>query len=218
MTAVVLLGHGSRDPRASAAMREFASRLQSARPDDTVAVAFLDHNEPSLEQAVDALRSDERLVVVPMLLSTAFHAKSDVPAAVRALGGAREIITTPPVGTSSTLASEAASSLAGPMVFAFSGTSDAAARRDLEGMAEEIAAERGSPVCIGYVSQAEPTVAQAIAEIGARAVLSFTLFPGMFSDRIAEVAADAGIAATPPLYLHDALLHAVEQLLDEALA
>lgn len=217
MTDVVLLGHGSRDTRAAAAMREFAVSLQDGTTGLRVAIAFLDHNEPTLQSAVVGFGPGrDPIVVVPMLLSTAFHAKADVPAAVQAVRTSRPIITTAPVGSSRALASAVAQGTTGPLVIAFSGTSDPAARADLEGMALEIAAERGSAVSIGYVTQAAPTVAEAIAGIDAQGVLSYTLFPGMFSDRIAASAADAGIPATPPLYRHPALLAAVSTVIEAA--
>jgi sirohydrochlorin ferrochelatase len=79
-TPVVLLGHGSPDPRSAAAVRAAADRLSRGRP-AAVTAAFLDHDQPRLAD-VDI---EPGAAVLPLLLSTAYHAKVDVPAAVASL-------------------------------------------------------------------------------------------------------------------------------------
>ena len=78
---VLLLAHGSADPRHAADITAIADRLRRrlSRP---VATAYLDHCGPRV--------SDVRLpagpvLVVPLLLAPGFHAKQDVPAAVAQL-------------------------------------------------------------------------------------------------------------------------------------
>lgn len=210
MTAVILLGHGSRDPRASDAMRSFVVELRDHAMHHTVEIAFLDHNRPTLQEAVDALPvAESDVVVVPMLLSQAFHAKSDVPAAITALRTHKRVRVADPVGSVDALALSAASGLPGPYVLAFSGTSDPLAQRDLASLAERVGAATATPVTVGYVTQAVPDVPTAIAESGAGGVICYTLFPGMFTDRIAQAAAEAGIPCSQPLWRHEALAHAV---------
>src|SRR5690606_14467607 len=54
------------------------------RPDLRVEPAFLDHSAPTFDRVVDQLVAEghQEIVVVPLLLSQAFHAKVDVPAAI----------------------------------------------------------------------------------------------------------------------------------------
>jgi len=181
----------------------------------TTHAAFLDHNRPTLQEVVNALPVTETdVIVVPMLLSTAFHAKSDVPAAIRDLATNRAVRTTQPVGAVRALAASAAATLEGPIVLGFSGTSDPLARQDLEALAADLAVERGTPVSIGYVTQTQPDVSATIASIGARGVLCYTLWPGMFTDRITAAATSAGIPCTAPLWSNPVLASAVIHVVD----
>ncbi len=211
MTAVVLLSHGSRDPRADVVTREIASALSAALPGVEVCVAYLDLAHPTLQQAVAAIPATAgEIVVVPMLLSRAFHARVDVPRLVRALD--REVVLAEPLGPALELALDGAARLpAGPLVLAAAGTRDASAQLALQQLARALAVRLRQPVTVGYAAQAHPRVADAIAETGAVGVIAFVLQPGILPDRIAAAAAAAGIPATPPL----GALQAVIDLLRE---
>ncbi len=85
-TAVVLVAHGSRDPRAAAATRALARSVAAARPEWDVHDSYLDH---SLPRPVDVLArlaasGHRRAVLVPLLLTAAYHGRVDVPAEVAA--------------------------------------------------------------------------------------------------------------------------------------
>lgn len=77
---IVLLAHGSPDPRHRAGVGRLArgvGRLAGAR---RVHTAYLDHHPPT---PLDVARNAERgLAVVPVLLTPAYHARVDVPRAV----------------------------------------------------------------------------------------------------------------------------------------
>ena len=94
--ALVALAHGSRDPRSAATVREMRARVRALRPDLRVEVAFLDHCAPSLAKVFDRLvrAGFEEVVVVPLLLTDAFHARVDVPTAVQA--GNQRVYQLPP--------------------------------------------------------------------------------------------------------------------------
>lgn len=80
MTRIILLAHGSPDLRSGAAMRRFAERIHicTNMPTD---VAFLDHERPTLHDVAKDVDGAD-VLVVPMLLSNAFHARFDVPKAM----------------------------------------------------------------------------------------------------------------------------------------
>jgi sirohydrochlorin ferrochelatase len=82
--ALVALAHGSRDPRSAATIKALVDEVRALRPDLRIETAFLDLSKPSLNTIVDKLAraKHEEVVVVPLLLTEAFHAKVDVPAAV----------------------------------------------------------------------------------------------------------------------------------------
>lgn len=139
MTHLLLLAHGSPDPRSGRAIRFFAAKIQS-RIGLLTEVAFLDHDLPDLATAVEISGQKEGTLVVPLLLSTAFHARFDVPKAMTKAGLTRVL---PPIGHPldllTTLVREA-----GPNVIVLAaGTTDRGARQ-LFKEAVEIAAIRSS--------------------------------------------------------------------------
>ncbi|MFJ2837065.1 sirohydrochlorin chelatase [Nocardia sp. NPDC087230] len=79
--ALILVAHGSRDPRSAANAAAVRDLVAAQRPDLTVRLAFLDLNAPSVDQVVDGVAAlgFTRAIVVPMLLGSAFHARVDLP-------------------------------------------------------------------------------------------------------------------------------------------
>ena len=101
--AVVLFGHGARDPAWAQPMQRVRDRLVAAAPDVGVELAFLEFIEPALDVAIDALvaRGARRVVVVPMFIAQGGHLKADLPklvAAARARHPGCEIVQAPAVG------------------------------------------------------------------------------------------------------------------------
>lgn len=80
--ALVLLAHGSRDPRSGAAIEALVCRIAAARPGLRVAAAYLEHRGPRpgvvFGSVADAGATD--VVAVPLLLTAAYHGTVDVPA------------------------------------------------------------------------------------------------------------------------------------------
>ena len=83
--ALLIAGHGTRDPEGVAAFAAFTDRMarlhQAEMP---VAGGFIELSEPPLKDAVTALaaRGHRHLVAVPLMLSAAGHSKGDIPAAL----------------------------------------------------------------------------------------------------------------------------------------
>ncbi|MFE1594019.1 CbiX/SirB N-terminal domain-containing protein [Nocardia sp. NPDC058705] len=80
--ALIAVAHGSRDPRSAATMAAVVAEVAAARPDSCVRLAFLDLSEPSVDEVVDDLAAQGHVdvIVVPLLLGNAFHARVDLPA------------------------------------------------------------------------------------------------------------------------------------------
>jgi sirohydrochlorin ferrochelatase len=77
---IVMLAHGSPDPRHRRGIEHLAARVRGLAPARGVYPAYLDHHPPSpVDVAAGARRS---LAVVPVLLTPAYHARVDVPQAV----------------------------------------------------------------------------------------------------------------------------------------
>ncbi|RQW97865.1 sirohydrochlorin chelatase [Micromonospora inaquosa] len=83
---VVLVAHGSRDPRAADATRALARAVSAARPGTPVWASWLDHTEPGPTEVLRelAVAGHRRAVLVPLLLTAAYHNRVDIPAAVAA--------------------------------------------------------------------------------------------------------------------------------------
>ncbi|WP_278255559.1 CbiX/SirB N-terminal domain-containing protein [Nocardioides convexus] len=79
--ALIALAHGSRDPRSAATITALVDATKALRPDLRIERAFLDLSKPGFHTVVDRLvkAGFEEIVVVPLLLVEAFHAKVDIP-------------------------------------------------------------------------------------------------------------------------------------------
>ncbi|CAM5360388.1 sirohydrochlorin chelatase [Thauera mechernichensis] len=80
-TAVVLFGHGARNPDWAGPMRRIREALL-ARPDaPSVELAFLEFMTPTLPEAVAALTAAgaRKVAVVPIFLAQAGHLTRDLP-------------------------------------------------------------------------------------------------------------------------------------------
>jgi sirohydrochlorin ferrochelatase len=82
---LLVVAHGSRDPRHAATVHALTQRVRAARPGLRVATAYLDFNAPSVPQVIDRLAAEgvREVVALPLLLTRAFHAKADIPAVLR---------------------------------------------------------------------------------------------------------------------------------------
>lgn len=79
--AIVLFGHGARDPQWAEPMRRLQSILVGQLPDIQVELAFLELMEPSLPDTVDCLAQSGvgHVQVVPVFFGKGGHLKNDFP-------------------------------------------------------------------------------------------------------------------------------------------
>ena len=78
--ALVLTAHGSADPRSAETTHDVAAQIRRMRPWLDVRVAFCERGEPNLRDVVADL--DRPAVVTPLLLASAYHARTDIPAMI----------------------------------------------------------------------------------------------------------------------------------------
>lgn len=88
--AIVLFGHGSRDPLWRLPMETVAARLRAMNSGAPVRCAYLELDQPDLPSAAEELiaAGARHVTVVPMFLGTGRHAREDLPVLVRALEAA----------------------------------------------------------------------------------------------------------------------------------
>jgi sirohydrochlorin cobaltochelatase len=79
--AIVLFGHGSRDPLWRLPMETVAARLRAMEPGTPVRCAYLELDTPTLPEAVQELvaAGATAVSIVPMFLGTGRHAREDLP-------------------------------------------------------------------------------------------------------------------------------------------
>jgi sirohydrochlorin cobaltochelatase len=83
--AIILFGHGSRDPLWRLPMETVATRLRTAQPGVPVRCAFLELEQPDLGTAAGELvaAGAGEITIVPMFLGAGRHAREDLPALVK---------------------------------------------------------------------------------------------------------------------------------------
>ncbi|MCX4531787.1 MULTISPECIES: sirohydrochlorin chelatase [unclassified Streptomyces] len=79
---LLVIAHGSRDPRHAATVHALTARVRALRPGLRVETGFLDFNAPSVPRVLERLAEEGagEVVALPLLLTRAFHAKTDIPA------------------------------------------------------------------------------------------------------------------------------------------
>jgi sirohydrochlorin cobaltochelatase len=79
--ALILFGHGARDPEWALPFKKIQSLLAAKRPDLTVELAFLEFMAPSLESTAGRLAAagHPRISVAPIFIAQGGHLKHDLP-------------------------------------------------------------------------------------------------------------------------------------------
>jgi sirohydrochlorin ferrochelatase len=214
---VVLVAHGSRDPRAAVATSALARAVGRAHPSWAVRAAYLDHAGPRPVDVLAALPA-RRAVVVPLLLTSAYHGRVDIPAVLASAASLPLSVSLASVlgpepdrgpGVSPFLVEALVRRLPeaelDAVVLAAAGTRDAAARSTVEDVAEALSARLSLPCTVAYASAAPPAAAEAVSRLrasGARRVgmAAYFLAPGLLYDNAARSAWSGGaVAVADPL-------------------
>ena len=229
--ALVALAHGSRDPRSAATIKALIDEVRAMRPDLKVEQAFLELSKPSFTTVVDRLvkAGYDEIVVVPLLLTDAYHAKVDVPSAVadaqarhaglrvRAtsiLGLEPQFLEVLDVRMREALRGARAREL-DALVLAAAGSSDPLANQAVARLARVWGSRHKLPVVAAYASSTPPAAGEAVRQFRAEgrrhiAVASLFLAPGFLPDRAAELALEAGaVAVSEPLGAHPELARTI---------
>jgi len=222
--ALIALAHGSRDPRSAATINALVGEVKAMRPDLRVEAAFLDLSKPGFHTVVDRLvrAGFDEIVVVPLLLTEAFHATVDVPAAIAEAAARHEglrIRATAVLGHETRFLEvlderlraalkEARVRELDALVLAAAGSSDPLANQAVVRLARIWGAHHKLPAVAAYASAAPPATGEAVRAFRAEgrrhiAVASLFLAPGLLPDRAKELALEAGaVAISEPIGAH----------------
>src|SRR5580693_10707485 len=98
--ALVAVAHGSADPRAAAAIGELMPLVARRAADRGLSVpdlrvAYLGHAAPSVPQVMRTFGPDTQVTVLPLLLTAAYHSKTDIPRVLARTALARTLLAGP---------------------------------------------------------------------------------------------------------------------------
>lgn len=223
---LLVIAHGSRDPRHAATVHALVRGVRSLRPGLRVETAFLDFDLPSVPTVLDRLAGEVRreappwkgsggrregvrdVVALPLLLTRAFHAKSDIPAVLREAPASLRIRQAEVLGPSPLLLAAVEQRLyeAGltpsdksttGVVLASAGSSDPEAIAAIAQTARELRRTGWCSVRPAFASASLPRTEDAVRALradGVRrvAVAPYVIAPGRLPDRIAAGARDGG--------------------------
>ncbi|WP_030989255.1 sirohydrochlorin chelatase [Streptomyces sp. NRRL WC-3744] len=230
--ALVLVAHGSRNPRALTTVRALMARVGALRPGLPVHLGHIELNEPLLPDTLAAL-GGAPAVLVPLLLARGYHVKQDIPE-MAAASPVRAHVAAPlgphpllaealharlleagwPAAMDDTARRETA------VVLAAAGSRDPDSATDTRRTARLLTARLGVPVLPAYASAATPTVPTAVRALAARgrhrvAVASCFTAPGRFATQCADA---APWIASAPLGAQEAMARLVLHRYDQSLA
>ncbi len=229
--ALVALAHGSRDSRSAATVTALVDEVKALRPDLRIEKAFLELAKPNFQTVVDRLvrAGYDEIVVVPLLLNEAFHAKVDVPeviAEATARHPGLQIRATDVLGLEPRFLEvldermrealkEARVRELDALVLAAAGSSDPLANQAVARLARVWGTHHKLPVTAAYAAAAPPATGEAVRAFRAEgrrhiAVASLFLAPGSLLDRATELALEAGaVAVSAPLGAHPEIARTV---------
>jgi sirohydrochlorin ferrochelatase len=227
---LILTAHGSADPRSAATTHAVAEHVRALRPELDVQVAFCEQNTPNLSDALRTL--DGPAVVTPLLLASAYHARTDIPAMIAGAGA--DVIQADTLGEDPRLLVVMRERLAQNQIHNFErglgvlvvavGSSHAAANARTAALADTLArGTRWSGVQVAYATGPQPSVrdgAEVLRQQGARRIVLAPWFiaPGRITDRVAAIAEAEGMSMVAPLGAHPLVAATVLDRFDQAVA
>ena len=207
---MVGLAHGSRHPRVAAGIEALLAEV-TAQTGLSAQPAYLELTAPDLDTvAVRLAAAGERTaVVVPLLFTEAFHARTDAPAAVSRAAQASgvELVIAPVLGTGDDVLEVVEQRLVAagtgpdePVLLYAVGSSQPAANAAVLGLAERLAARRRAPVRAGF-GTTEPRGVDVLAsmESATGTVVPLFVAPGLLLDLIEPAVTAASWRLAAPL-------------------
>ncbi|HEY2696073.1 MAG TPA: sirohydrochlorin chelatase [Pseudonocardiaceae bacterium] len=200
--SLVIVAHGTRDPAGAVVARQLAAAVRAKLRGVRVELAFADVRGPTVADVLAGLPGPA--VVLPAFLAAGYHVRVDLPAQ---LADFPDAVLTAPLGPARAMVAavrdrllEAGYRAGDRVVLAAAGSSDPLALADVRRAALRLSARLDAEVHIGYCATAQPTLPQAIAQLGGRvSVASWLLAPGLFHRAATRAGADV---VSAPIGVH----------------
>ena len=187
---LIAVAHGTEDQAGIEVLETLAAAVRAELAGVPVALCYVDVASPTLAQTLAAVAGPA--VLVPLLLSTGYHVKVDIPGLV---AGRAEVVVTDPVGPDERVSAAAVRRLQealsvaggepGELIVVSAGSSDPEARAQLTIVAGHIERLTGLPVRIAQLTEADPFM-DVPASVG---VVNYLLAPGYFAGKLVALAA-----------------------------
>lgn len=197
---LVTVAHGTRVSAGNAVAASITAQASAVIGVPGV-TSYVELCEPLLADVMTTPSLVQPTVVVPLLLSTGFHIKHDIPAAVEASDG--PVLITRSLGPDPLLAAVQVRRLGAagahpgmPVVMAAAGSNDPDAVPDLAEAERLLSLAWGGPVFTATVAGKGRPLSEAIAEArghGEVALSTYLLSPGFFSRKAAGIASEHGV-------------------------
>lgn len=189
---LVLVAHGSRDPRAQICVARLAHFLERRRPGIRVYPSFIELNEPLFRHLIS--RIEETPIVVPLLLSSGYHLENDV----RALARSWETMVTSAIGPDEDLVEvlmyrlrQTQAPRETPTILAAAGSSDPGSLAEVQGIGRQLESRLGAPVKLAFIGGAHPRISDVVKDMSSGiqgvAISTYLLSPGRFSQSLDQL-------------------------------
>jgi sirohydrochlorin ferrochelatase len=199
------VAHGSKDPRAAQTVESLLDLVRARLTGVDVRAAYLGHAAPSLPRVLSAIDTRRKVTVLPLLLTDAYHSKTDIPRLLPRSAGYGQPLGPDPLlirALERRLAETGVTPDPGTaVVLAAAGSSDPAANAVITRMAAAWQRSAGwQAVVAAFASAGSPTPAAAVAALRRYrprtiVVATYLLAPGFFADRIRDTSLAAGATA-----------------------
>ncbi|MBO0869083.1 MAG: sirohydrochlorin chelatase [Micromonosporaceae bacterium] len=216
---LVLAAHGTAWRCGLATAEAIARRVGQARPELTVRLAYLDVARPRLPDVLAGCQGE--VVVVPLLLSTGYHVRLDIPAVVA--GACCRARVAPPLGPDPLLATALADRLTGAgwpdqptgarrggVVLAAAGSREPQTASQVAAMAGLLEHRLGRPVTPAYVHSGVSGVVDLRTAVRGSprrpTIATYLLADGYFARQVAAAAVELGAPVAAPIGAHPALV------------
>lgn len=230
MTTLLLTAHGSVDPRSAANAGAIMDQVAGIRPSLDVRVAYCEHSSPGL---VDILNEcSGKTVVVPLLLTNAYHARIDIPRQIASCGANHRVRQANVLGEDDRLVSVLRQRVTqlgfsllddklGVLVAAIGSADPAANARTTTVAAKLATGTRWAAATTAFITGSQSPLPEAVNQLrrkGARrmVIAAWFLAPGQLPDRVQRFANQTGIAMTAPLGAHPLVAETVLDRFEQA--